>query len=59
MVPLQSGGSAELLTVLLFATAVSVPVALLVGVFLKRVLRRGRDIDELRERVEELESERE
>ncbi|QLH82842.1 hypothetical protein [Halosimplex pelagicum] len=59
MVPLQSGGSAELLTILLFATVLSVPVVLLVGVFLKRALRRDREIDQLQERVEELESERE
>jgi membrane protein implicated in regulation of membrane protease activity len=57
MVPLQSGGSAELLTILLFATAFFVPVALLVGVFLKRALRRDREVDELQERVEKLESE--
>jgi len=59
MVPLQSGGGAELLTILLFATVLSVPVVLLVGVFLKRALRRDREIDQLQERVEELESERE
>jgi hypothetical protein len=59
VVPLQSGGSAELLTVLLFATAVSVSVVLLVDVLLKRVLRRDREIDQLQERVEKLESERE
>lgn len=59
MVPLQSGGAAELLTILLFATVVFVPVLLLVGVFLKRALRRDREIDELQERVEDLESERE
>jgi membrane protein implicated in regulation of membrane protease activity len=62
MVPLssalQSGGSAELLPILLFATVLSVPVVLIVGVFLKRALRRDREIDELQERVEELESER-
>jgi len=55
--PLQSGGSAELLTILMFATVFSVPVVLVVGVFLKRAFRRDREIDELRERVEELESE--
>ncbi|QPV63696.1 hypothetical protein I7X12_03430 [Halosimplex litoreum] len=59
MVPLQSGGSAELLTIFLFATVLSVPVVLLVGVFLKRAFRRDREIDELQERVEELESESE
>ncbi|ELZ22427.1 hypothetical protein C475_17983 [Halosimplex carlsbadense 2-9-1] len=57
--PLQSGGGAELLTILLFATVLSVPVVLIVGVFLKRALRRDREVDELQECVEELESERE
>jgi hypothetical protein len=57
--PLQSGGSAELLTILVFAAVFSVPIVLVVGVFLKRAFRRDREIDELRERVEELESEEE
>ncbi|MFB6139506.1 MAG: hypothetical protein ABEJ26_03620 [Halosimplex sp.] len=60
MVPvtLQSGGASPFV-VLTLAAVVSVPVALFVGVYLKRALRRNREVDELRERVEELESERE
>ncbi|WP_281373128.1 hypothetical protein [Halosimplex rubrum] len=43
----------------MFAAVISVPVVLVVGVFLKRAFRRDREIDDLQDRVEELESERE
>ncbi|WP_459192514.1 hypothetical protein [Halosimplex sp. J119] len=61
MVPLQSGGTSELLVILLFWTVLTVPVVVGAIAFVNRA--RGRDqtdeLEELRERVDELESERE
>lgn len=61
MVPLQSGGTAELLVILLFWTVLTVPIIVGAIAFMNRA--RGSDhedeLAELRERVDELESERE
>ncbi|MFC7138809.1 hypothetical protein ACFQMA_03025 [Halosimplex aquaticum] len=60
MVPLQAGGTPELLVILFFWTVLTVPLVIGAIAFANRV--RGRDradeLEELRERVDELESER-